>query len=310
MLVSIIANRTGVSTAYIEQLFRSADHLYKVYDIDKRHGSQKRRIEQPSRVLKFLQRWIVANVLQDIPIHAAAAAYVPGSSVRLHAEKHVANNYLLRLDVHTFFPSIKKDDIRQHLIKNRNQLHFVDGNADIDLLAAVVTRNGGLVIGAPSSPTLSNQIMFQFDELIDRWCRKSQVTYTRYADDLFFSTLTPDRLGLAHEKVIEILASLEYPKLHLNNDKTVYTSRKKKRLVTGVSLTSDGRISLGRQKKREIRSLIYRLQNGDLPSEQATYLAGYLAYARSLEPEFIASLARKYGSDTLLAIASHMPSKH
>jgi RNA-directed DNA polymerase len=298
MLSSIIANRTGVSAAYIEQLVRSANHLYKVYYIDKRQGGQKRTIEQPSRALKFLQRWLVANVLWDIPIHAAAA-YVPGSSVRLHAEKHVANNYLLRLDIHNFFPSIKRNDIRQHLIKNSNRLHFVHESTDIDLLVATVTRNGGLVIGAPSSPTLSNQIMFQFDEIVDGWCHESGITYTRYADDLYFSTLTPDRLALAREKVLEILDSLEYPKLRLNDDKTVRTSRKKKRLVTGVSLTSDGRISLGRRKKREIRSLIHRFQNGALSPERRTYLAGYLAYARSVEPEFIASLARKYGLDTL-----------
>ena len=96
MLASVIASKTGVSVLYIEQLARSASHLYKTYSIDKRRGGKKRIIQQPSRALKFLQRWIVDHVIQDIPTHSAAAAYVKGSSVRLNAERHVANNYLLR----------------------------------------------------------------------------------------------------------------------------------------------------------------------------------------------------------------------
>jgi len=303
MLASVIAKKTGVTALYIEQLARSASHFYKVYLIDKRHGDEKRIIQQPSRALKFLQRWIVANVIQDIPIHTAAAAYVKGSSVRKHAERHVTNNYLLRLDFQQFFPSIKGSDIRRHLVKNRPHLHFVEEDTDIELLVAAGTRSGGLVIGAPSSPALSNQIMFQFDDLLHRWCADSNVTYTRYADDLYFSTRTPDVLRLAREKVLELLGSIEYPKLSLNDDKTVHTSRKKKRLVTGLSLSSDGKVSLGREKKRKIRSMIHKHKVvAGLESKERAYLAGYLAYARSVEPEFIASLVRKYGSETMRAV--------
>jgi RNA-directed DNA polymerase len=299
MLASVIGRETGVTASYIEQLARSASHFYKVYAIDKRHGDQKRIIQQPSRALKFLQRWIVANVIQDVPVHSAAAAYVTGSSVKKHAEKHVKNNYLLRLDFHQFFPSIKGNDIRQHLVDNRPHLHFVEEDTDIELLVTAVTRNGGLVIGAPSSPALSNQIMFQFDDPLHRWCADSDVTYTRYADDLYFSTRTPDVLRLAQEKVVELLGSIEYPKLSLNDHKTVHTSRKKKRLVTGLSLSSDGKVSLGRHKKREIRSMIHKHVVAGLTLEERAYLAGYLAYARSVEPQFIASLERKYGSETM-----------
>jgi hypothetical protein len=299
MLAEAIAHETGLAPSVIEQLARSASHFYKVYAIDKRHGDQKRIIQQPSRALKFLQRWIVANVIQDVPVHSAAAAYVTGSSVKKHAEKHVKNNYLLRLDFHQFFPSIKGSDIRRHLVKNRPYLHFVE-DTDIELLVAAVTRSGGLVIGAPSSPALSNQIMFQFDDLLHSWCTDSTVTYTRYADDLYFSTRTPDVLRLAQEKVVELLGSIEYPKLSLNDDKTVHTSRKKKRLVTGLSLSSDGKVSLGREKKRKIRSMIHKHKVvAGLESKERAYLAGYLAYAHSVEPQFIASLERKYGSETM-----------
>ncbi len=301
MLSDYIARDTGLDRAYIERLARSAGHRYREIRIPKRGGGE-RAIFQPSRALKSLQRWIAANVIQDVLIHQAANAYVSGSSVRRHAEKHVANNYLLRLDFRQFFPSIKGNDIRRHLVNNRPKLHFVEEDADIELLIAAVTRNGELVIGAPSSPALSNQIMFQFDDLLHSWCTDSTVTYTRYADDLYFSTSTPDVLRLAQEKVVELLGSVEYPKLSLNDDKTVHTSRMRKRLVTGLSLSSDRKVSLGRKKKRQIRSMIHKHEVAGLKSKERDYLAGYLAYARSVEPQFIANLERKYKPETMRAL--------
>lgn len=301
MLSDYIARDKGLDAAYIERLARSASHRYREIRIPKRGGG-KRTIYQPSRALKTLQRWIAANVIQDVPIHQAASAYVSGSSVKRHAEKHVRSNYLLRLDFRRFFPSIKGRDLTRHLVNNRPHLHFVEEDADIELLVAAVTRNGKLVIGAPSSPALSNQIMFQFDDLLHQWCARSNVTYTRYADDLYFSTLMPNVLGGAREKVVELLNSIDCPRLRLNDDKTVHTSRMRKRLVTGLSLSSDRKVSLGRRKKRKIRSMIHKHEGAGLKSEERSYLAGYLAYARSVEPEFIDSLVRKYKPATMRAV--------
>lgn len=304
MLSRAIAIEAGVPVTYIEGLVRSANHLYKVFSIERRGGGQRRTIEQPSRALKFLQRWLIANVLQDVPIHNAAAAYVVGSNILSHAEKHVMNDYLLRLDFRNFFPSITERDLRQHLIRNRSYLHFAEEDEDLQFVVSVVSRNGGLTIGAPSSPALANQVMYQFDDLLYRWCRERDVTYTRYADDLYFSTLQRDVLRLIRGKVVELLSSIDYPRMSLNDAKTAHTSRKKKRLVTGLSLTSDGRVSLGRKKKREIRGLIHKFDKGSIIPEKISYLAGYLAYARSVEPTFINSLKRKYGENLIRAVTT------
>jgi len=81
--------------------------------------------------------------------------------------------------------------------------------------------------------------------------RAGERSFTRYADDLYLSTRTPDVLRVVREKVVELLNSIDYPRLRLNDGKTVHTSRKKKRLVTGLSLASDGKVSL--EERRSAR---------------------------------------------------------
>ena len=89
------------------------------------------------------------------------------------------------------------------------------------------------------------------------------------------------------------------PKLIINEKKTVFTSRKRRRVATGIVLTSDGHLSIGRDKKREIRTLIYLYSTNKLSPDKVSYLRGYLAFASSVEPEFIARVRQKFGENTI-----------
>jgi len=80
-----------------------------VYDIPKRDGGH-RTIAQPSRELKSIQRFIMANCLHSLPVHPAATAYVRGTSIRDNATAHSKNNVILKLDFSSFSPSIKVKD--------------------------------------------------------------------------------------------------------------------------------------------------------------------------------------------------------
>ena len=305
MLSELIANETGLSRGFVEKLARTATYRYKIYTIPKRAGGE-RVIQHPSRQLKFLQRWLVSRVFKPIPIHVAATAYKSEASVRCNAEIHVSNNFLLRLDFKNFFPSIKTGDVERFLIENRNKIKLELGAEDLAFICNAVTRNGAIVIGAPSSPIISNQIMYPFDEVVSRFCFEKRVSYSRYADDMYFSTNEPNVLSDVYERVKQFILELGYPRLSLNQDKTSHSSRKRKRLVTGLSLTSDKKISLGRAKKRYVRSLVHKFINNQLEIEMRGYLAGYLSYAKSVEPSFIERLGAKFGQDAVGA-AMRMP---
>ena len=84
------------------------------------------------------------------------------------------------------------------------------------------------------------------------------------------------------------------PNLELNDDKTVYASKKNGRRVTGVILTNDYNLSIGRDKKRLIRSMLDHFRKGSLVEEDIAKLQGYLRFANDIEPDFILRMSEKY----------------
>ena len=116
-----------------------------------------------------------------------------------------------------------------------------------------------------------------------------------YADDLTFSTNVPHVLNECRIYVCNVLKEMESPKLKLNDKKTVFTSKKHNRRVTGLVLSNDGVVSLGREKKRLIRSQIHYFQNGKLCDKEIYQLRGHLAYALDVEKDFVNRMEKKYG---------------
>jgi RNA-directed DNA polymerase len=105
------------------------------------------------------------------------------------------------------------------------------------------------------------------------------------------------------EDLRDDLKHRKHPTLTINNEKTSFTSRKRRKLVTGLVLTPEGNISLGREKIRQLRSLVFRSIHNELSVEQLTYLRGMIGYVRSVEPELIERLRlkfeRKFGVDAI-----------
>src|ERR1035438_644823 len=98
----------------------------------------------------------------------------------------------------------------------------------------IVFRNSRLTIGAPTSPTISNALCFDMDAAIEDLSVKHGVKYTRYADDLFFSTIEPNVLRPLQTDIELLVAGLRLPAhLTLNARKTRHSSRKGARRVTG-----------------------------------------------------------------------------
>jgi hypothetical protein len=307
MILEKISRETGVDTRSIEAIINSADSLYKTYSIRKKNGGL-RHINHPTPTLKFLQRWIVRNFITRLPVHQNVISYRKGVGVHKNAAVHASSNYLLKMDFKDFFPSITTADVKRLLLENKDSYPFSTLSAnDIDLVAKIACKAGRLTIGAPSSPSISNAALFRFDTIIARECERMNVLYSRYADDICFSTNTPNVLSNVKNAVQRILLTILSPRITINDDKTVFTSKKRKRLVTGLVLTSDRRVSIGRTKKRYIKGLCHRFILGNLSNDEASYLYGYLSYIKSVEPIFIQSLKSKYGEDAMRKIMDIVP---
>jgi retron-type reverse transcriptase len=260
-----------------------------------------RTIAQPSRAVKRLQYWVIANVLKQYPIHSAALAYRKGKNIFHNAQVHASNRYLLKLDFKDFFHSIKAMDfelfVKEHLPQD---VQLSDVYYLIRILFWMRQRSElVLSIGAPSSPILSNILMYEFDCRVTELCNPLKVVYTRYADDLTFSTSSRNTLKSVEEQVNRICHELPYPRLSINSEKTVHASMAKSRRVTGLVLSNDGSISLGHERKRELHAAVHHYKVGKLNEKDISKLAGMLAYVHSVEPQFVRVLARRYGRDVL-----------
>ena len=295
-LIEHIHKDYPLTLSEIKLLLITAPRRYKLHEIDKRNGRGKRLIAQPTSEIKTLQRWATEKYLNQLPIHDAATAYRKGASIKQHASIHAKNKYLLKLDFENFFPSIKANDF----IKHANGFSEFS-QEDVRLLTLLFFRRelGSselvLSIGAPSSPSLSNTVMYPFDLELSNYCSARKINYTRYADDIALSTNQPKVLDAVHEFIKTLCQSMQYPKLKLNNKKTVFTSQKYSRQLTGLILSNDGKASLGRDKKREIRAMTHHFSLGKLETAEINRLRGLLAFSMSIEPNFVDTIKKMIG---------------
>ncbi|EIU7595104.1 retron St85 family RNA-directed DNA polymerase [Vibrio vulnificus] len=300
MLLNLISKLVLLEKEYIVSIADTASWRYKRFFINKKNG-KLRAIYHPAKELKAIQRVVHDEVLKKLPSHEASYAYKQGCSVKKHAEMHKGARYMLRIDFKNFFESIRTEDIRH--FADKKMMSYVEGwtNADTELLVKLTSFQEGLTIGSITSPLLSDAICYDLDVAVFSLAHELGVKYTRYADDLYFSTNKKGVLKSIPPKIDALLLDLKCPhNLKINTAKTHHSSKKSRMMVTGLTITNDNNISIGRTRKREIRSQIYKWTN--LNDEDKKYLSGYLSYIKSVEPEFINALCCKYGSSKIKEI--------
>ncbi|MFS1958032.1 retron St85 family RNA-directed DNA polymerase [Vibrio cyclitrophicus] len=281
---------------------------YKVYKIPKKRLGF-RTIAQPTPAVKIIQKEIVDYLTPKVSIHTSATAYVPGRSVKDNALVHVKSNFLLKVDLENFFNNITP----KMLFKSLKRQGIVVSGVDLIVLQQFLfwniskKRSGKLAlsVGAPSSPFVSNVVMLSFDERMAKLCRKSGINYSRYADDLTFST-TQKGLLFEHLFVVRKALKKEFgARLVLNESKTVFSSKAHNRHVTGITLTNNNKISLGRERKRYISALVHKFKLGLLDVEDTLHLQGLISYANHIEASFVQKMSIKYGDNVLTEIIKY-----
>ncbi|RYU45708.1 RNA-directed DNA polymerase [Aliivibrio finisterrensis] len=273
---------------------------YKVYKIPKRTFGF-RVIAQPTPELKCIQREIVKQIKPYVKIHNVAKAYVDGVNIKDNAYVHVKSNYLLKLDLENFFNSLTPSMFLSAL--NYQEIELVNKEVDplIELLFWNRTKkkrpNLILSVGAPSSPFLSNFIMYEFDKIVMNHCMKLNINYSRYADDLTFSTSEKGVLCMIPKFIEKVLCDLHDGKIKLNYSKSVFSSKAHNRHVTGITLSNNNKLSLGRDRKRYIRALLHKFSTESLQYEDdINHLKGLIGFAKMVEPSFFEKMKTRYGS--------------
>ncbi|SQD78216.1 retron St85 family RNA-directed DNA polymerase [Moritella yayanosii] len=305
-VIELLAKKLNKSESEVMSFLSDAPKKYRVYKITKRsHGY--RVIAQPTKELKDYQRAFLT--LYTFPLHESAIAYREGLSIKDNALVHVENQYLLKTDLENFFNSIPPSVFWDSLGSCSGVTpHFsVQDQQWVEKLlfwSPSKKSNGKLVlsVGAPSSPMISNFCLFEFDLSLSSLCKKQAISYTRYADDLTFSTDEKDVLYTMIPSVKNVLFNNFKDHLKVNNSKTVFSSRAHNRHITGVTLNNEGQLSIGRERKRYIKHLVHQFKYNELDSSDISYLQGLLSFAKHIEPVFIERLKIKYSNALIQCI--------
>ena len=296
-LIESLCSALELDIDALKELAVRAPKMYKAYSIPKKNGGL-REVEQPYKIIKKAQ-YTILDGLTDLPVHKTATAYEKNSSIKANAEAHKSNQYILKLDFKDFFHSIRPRDFRKHLSIYLEKRFTRQELAIIWRFLFVAKKRNRkawlcLSIGAPSSPRIANSMMYIFDECTAKECEKLGIIYTRYSDDLTFSTNIPNQLKNIQIIIAQIIEKHEFNFLKINNAKSTYLSKKNSRRVTGLIITNSGKVSIGRARKRTVKSMCHKFYNNELTDDEILILNGWLAFILDVEPNYIMNLRGKY----------------
>lgn len=295
---------TGLAPADLERIIITAPARYKTYFIPKKSGGF-RLIAHPSRELKVLQRYVLDHYLSHFPVHSCATAYAVGTSILKNASIHAKSRVIIKLDFERFFPSITVRDWTRYLGHQSHEFvdrEFVRVSSKLLFWGEGSKVATNLSIGAPTSPMLSNILMYSIDCQIADLAELQGVNYSRYADDITISADSASKVEKFERAIRSIIRRSTSPKLTFNEKKRGIYGKGDRRMVTGLIITPTGGISIGRDRKRFISSMIYSYKIGILENNKIAELKGWLGFSISNEVSFIASMRKKYGSHIIDSI--------
>jgi RNA-directed DNA polymerase len=281
-----------------------------------------RVIERPKQRLKGRQRLILHEILNLIPVHAAAHGFTRGRSVRSHAGAHVDQFAVVRFDLKDFFASIAAARIYgifrtagypesvayalTGLTTNVVPATFWHGlprpsapsqvSAHHRLGRQLATPH--LPQGAPTSPALANLAAFGLDRRLSGLAASLDLNYSRYADDLAFSgsARLMRAVGTLRAAVGAIVRDEGFM---VNPDKTFVATGAGRQLICGVVVNK--RTNIARDEYDTLKAMLHNAvlhgpgsQNRTGRTDFRAHLLGRISWVQSLNPERGAKLRRHF----------------
>ena len=262
----------GISPRLLSSFLHKPTNHYRVFTIGKRSGG-KREIASPRFFLKTVQYWIKDYFLTELKIHRCCHAYRRGFSIISNAQCHLGKKYVANIDIENFFGNVTQEHVF-HLLR-RHEL----GRNLSSAIARLVTLDRVLPQGAPTSPIISNAVLFEFDEKISKSAEKLDITYTRYADDITFSGASKEKI----ERLVNLCSELLNEYGHkIKDQKTRIASERSSQRVTGLVVNEI--VQPPRKYRRNIRAMFHNaLKNPAEYSDRLDEIRGHYSYLKCFE---------------------------
>ncbi|HET6423098.1 MAG TPA: reverse transcriptase family protein [Planctomycetaceae bacterium] len=282
------------------------------YTWRKKRTGGVRLIESPKRELRAIQRKILREMLDLVPVSNAAQGFVKKCSIRTHAAVHQKPALLLRFDLKDFYASVTFNRVvaifrtlgysREVAIwLARLTTAAIPTNLTSpkdDPLAAWRYRRRHLPQGAPTSPALANLSAYYLDQRLAGLAKSFDARYSRYADDLTFSgdesLDTKLRLFI---QLVELIIRTE--RFHSNRQKRQVLRRHQRQMITGVVVNE--RPNICRRDFDTLKAILTNCvksgpasQNRDQHPNFTAHLAGRIAHVAAFHPARAEKLRRLY----------------
>lgn len=288
---------------------RPADRVshYRTWTIPKRSGGV-RTITAPKQRLKAIQRWLLRNVVDRLPVHSAAHGFLPERSIATNAAVHAGADVVVKVDLQDFFPTVTYARVKG-LLRKAGLPEAVAILAALLVTEAprervafrgqtlhVATGPRVLPQGAPTSPALTNVLCRRLDRRLSGLARSLGFAYTRYADDLTFSWRAPNPgnavapVGLLIRGVKGIVQAEGF-RVHPHKTRVMRTGASQR--VTGLVVNplpagqNGPPVRVPRDLLRRLRAAIHNRRRGRTPpnGETLEQLEGMAAYVFMVDPE-------------------------
>ncbi len=257
-------------------------HLYKypiarkyvTFTLSKKSGGT-RTIKAPISSIKIIQKKLnqvlLAVYKQRNPVHG----YVRKRNIVSNARRHVNERWVLNIDLEDFFPTISFQRIRGMLINRPYRI----GESAGTIIAQLCCDDGNLPQGAPTSPIISNMICSKLDNELNSLAENNHCTYTRYSDDLTFSTnmqefpkeiarLDKDGKTVVGTGINRVISDNWFS---INSDKVKLRRYDMRQEVTG--LTVNKKVNVRRRYAKQVRAMLHHWERHGLGSAQNEYNA-------------------------------------
>ena len=285
-----LAKKLRLSEMRLRWMARNARSFCDEFRIPKKDGGE-RVLLAPRGKLMTVQRWILRHILDRAKPHPAATGFVAGRSIVDNAASHAGKAVIVRLDLKDFFPSIGFRQVRR-VFQSLGYPYRV-----ASALAGLCTVDGRLPQGAPTSPALSNLVCQRLDRRFEGLSKRHGFTYTRYADDIVFSS--------DHPKLPKLLPFFKQvireEGFDVNERKVVIMGRGQRQVVTGLVVNEQP--NLPRRQRRLLRAALHRAVSIGLhavtwpstrPADAVNTLHGHLAVYRMVRPNEGATYHREF----------------
>ncbi len=258
-----------------------------------------RLLEIPKARLKAIQRRLLHEILERIPVHDAAHGYRRGHSVATYVTPHVGQRIVLRFDLRDFFPSVRASRVcalfrtAGYVLSIARLLTGLCTNVAPHEVRGAVTGNRLYAIphlpqGAPTSPALANLCAYRFDRRLSALAESLEARYTRYADDLAFSGGEILERGARRVQVLVCRIALEEG-FEVHTRKSRFMRRAVRQQLAGVVVNAHPNVS--RDEYDRLKAILTNcVRHGPASQNRADqadfrgHLLGRIAYVAMLNP--------------------------